>query len=91
MKILVLYRPNSEHARKVEEFLRDLEREHDIDEKSLKVVDVDSRDSIALASMYDVMSTPAIIVTDDVGTYIKSWIGEELPLMRDIAAYTYTG
>ena len=91
MKILVLYRPNSEYARKVEEFLRDLEREHDIDEKSLKVVDVDSRDGIALASMYDVMSTPAIIVTDDVGSYIKSWIGEELPLMRDIAAYTYTG
>ena len=91
MKVLVLYRPNSEHARKVEEFLRDLEHEHDIDGKSLEILDVDSRDGIATASMYDVMSTPAIIVTDNIGSYIKSWIGEELPLMRDIAAYTYTG
>jgi hypothetical protein len=91
MKVLVLYRPNSEHARRVEEFLRDLQHEHDIDQGSLQILDVDSRDGIATASLYDVMSTPAIVVTDNLGSYIKSWIGEELPLMRDIAEYTYSG
>ena len=91
MKVLVLYRPHSEHARRVEEFLHDLQQEHDIDRRSLQIFDVDSRDGIATASLYDVMSTPAIIVTDNLGSYIKSWIGEELPLMRDIAAYTYGG
>lgn len=91
MKVLVLYRPNSEHARRVEGFLRDLQHEHDIDIGSLEILDVDSRDGIAAASLYDVMYAPAIIVTDNLGSYIKSWIGEELPLMRDIAAYTYSG
>lgn len=87
----MIYRPNSEHARRVEEFLRDLQHEHDLDRGSLEILDVDSRDGIAMASMYDVMSAPAIIVTDNIGSYIKSWIGEELPLMGEIAAYTYAG
>ncbi|MBL8121737.1 hypothetical protein JNM87_03235 [Candidatus Saccharibacteria bacterium] len=90
MKVLVLYRPYSEHARKVEEFLHDLQRQHDVDQKNLKVIDIDSRDGISMASLYDVMTTPAIIVTTDVGGYVTSWNGPELPLMRDVAIYTFT-
>ena len=89
MKVLVLYRPNSEHARKVEEFLHDLQKQHDVDQRDLQVIDVDSRDGIATASIYDVVTSPAIIVTDNVGSYVQSWMGEDLPLMRDVAAYTY--
>lgn len=88
MKVLVLYRPNSEHARKVEMFLRDLQKQYDVDQSSLRIVDVDSREGIDLARAYDVMHTPAIIVTDNEGGYVYSWIGEELPLMRDVAAYS---
>jgi len=88
MKVLVLYKPNSEHARKVEIFLHDLQKQHDVDQSSLKILDVDSREGIELAKIYDVMSTPAIIVTDNNGGYVNSWAGEELPLMRDVAAYS---
>lgn len=88
MKVLVLYRPNSEHARKVETFLHDLQKQHDVDQSTLRVVDVDSREGIELARIYDVMDTPAILVTDNNGGYVYSWIGDELPLMRDVAAYS---
>lgn len=88
MKILVLYRPNSEHARKVETFLHDLQMQHDVSPSALKILDVDSREGIELAKIYDVMTTPAIIATDNDGGFVYSWIGEDLPLMRDVAAYS---
>jgi thioredoxin-related protein len=88
MKVLVLYRPNSEHARTVEIFLHDLQKQHDVDQSSLQILDVDSREGIELARIYDIMSTPAIVVTDNSGGYVYSWVGEELPLMRDVAAYS---
>jgi len=89
--VIVLYRPNSEHARRVEDFLRDLQAQHDVSPRSLKIIDVDSRDGIATSSIYDIMSSPAIVVTDNFGGYIQSWVGEQLPLMRDVAAYAYGG
>ncbi len=88
MKVLVLYRPNSEHARKVEVFLHDLQKQHDVNQGSIRILDVDSREGVELARIYDVMSTPAIIITDNNGGYVQSWVGEELPLMRDVAAYS---
>jgi thiol-disulfide isomerase/thioredoxin len=88
MKVLVFYRPNSEHARKIEEFLHDLQHQHDVDQGSLKVLDVDSREGISLAAIYDIVDSPAIVVTDNTGGYVQSWVGSELPLMRDVAAYS---
>jgi hypothetical protein len=90
MKVLVLYRPNSEHARRVEEFLHDLQQQHDVDPRNIQTINVDTREGITLASLYDAMSTPAIVVTDDFGGYIQSWVGSELPLMRDVASYTFS-
>ena len=88
MNILVFYRPNSEHARNVEVFLHDLQKQHDVDQSSLRILDVDSREGIELAKIYDVVSHPAIVATDNNGGYIQSWVGPQLPLMRDVAAYS---
>ncbi len=87
MKVLVLYRPQSEHARNTETFLHDLQKQHDVDQSKLRVVDADSREGIELARLYDVMALPSIVATDNDGAYVYSWTGEDLPLMRDVAAY----
>jgi hypothetical protein len=89
MKLLVFYRPDSEHARQVEEFLRDLQRQHDIDTQHLDILDVDSREGMAMASLYDVVMYPSIVVVADDGSMIRSWAGEQLPLMNEIASYTF--
>lgn len=86
--MLVFYKPNSEHARMVEVFLHDLQKQHDVDQENLRILDFDSREGIEQARIYDVMSTPAIVITDNNGSYVQSWVGEELPLMRDVAAYS---
>jgi hypothetical protein len=89
MKVLVLYRPNSEEARTVESFVHDFQSRHEAGR--LEVLDVNTRDGYATATLYDVMSYPAILVLRDDGSILKSWEGDMLPLMDEIAYYTYSG
>jgi hypothetical protein len=87
MKVLVLYRPQSEHARRTEEFVENIKRQHGL---KLEVVDVDSKDGVAAASLYDVMMYPAVLVTTQQGQVIKVWSGEEVPPMpNEVVAYTF--
>lgn len=90
MKVLVLYRPNSEFARQIEEFVHDLQARHDIDERHLEVLDYDSREGAAMASLYDVMTQPAVLVIANDGGYVKSWDGHSLPLLDEVAGYVYS-
>jgi hypothetical protein len=90
MKLLVLYRPNSEHSRSVEAFIRDFKYQHEVDVDKLTVVDIDSRDGSSTASLYDVVQIPAILALADDGRLVKSWVGDEMPLMNEIAGYTYS-
>lgn len=85
MKILILYRPNSEHRRRIEEFIRDYQARHE--SGHLEVLSLDTREGSALATLYDVVQYPAILVLQGDGFAQKIWQGEELPLMDEVAAY----
>lgn len=89
MKILVFYRQKSDHARKVEEYLHDLVRMHDVKENNIKIIDPDTRNGSVDASLYDILSYPGIVVTDEYGKYIQGWSGS-LPLMDELMGYAYT-
>lgn len=88
VKVIVLYRPNSEHASSVESFARDFERQHDIGSK-LELVSVNTRDGAAMASLYDILAFPSILALADDGAILNVWIGPELPLMNEVASYMY--
>lgn len=83
MKILVLYRPNSEHARLVETFLGDFERQH-ADSVAVEVLDLNTREGANTASVYDIVQYPSILVVDNFGSIIRSWQGDSLPLMSEV-------
>ena len=87
MKVLILYRPNSEHARQVEEFIRDYKNRHE--EGRIEVMDVDTRDGSATATLYGIMQYPAIMALRNDGSVLKEWEGDQLPLMDEIAYYTF--
>lgn len=74
----------------VDSYLRDLVRIHDIRQQDIKVLDPNTREGSTEASLYDVLSFPGVVVTDNYGQYIKGWSGG-LPLMDELASYTYTG
>ena len=84
MKIVVLYRPNSEFARVTEDFIRDYQAQEG--DRAIEVVDVDSRQGIAMMELYDVMQPPAIMAVQDNGSPQKVWVGQ-LPLMNEVASY----
>jgi len=84
MKVLILYRPNSEHERTIEEFIREYRRRHS---NHLEVLSIDTREGDATATLYDVVQYPAILVLQTDGYVQKIWQGESLPLMDEVAAY----
>lgn len=90
MKVLILYRPNSEHATTVETYVRDFQHQHEIEEKKIELVSVNTRDGSTTASLYDVWSFPAILVVDEDGRVINLWQGEQLPLMDEVAGYVHS-
>ncbi len=85
MKMLVLYRPNSEYARSVEEFIHDFQYRYP--SHTVEILSIDTREGSATASLYDIMQYPAIMVLRMDGCVQNSWVGSPLPLMDEVAAY----
>ncbi len=88
MKVVILYRPNSEHARGIETFMHDFG--HRYGDIKIEVIDVDTREGTALSSLYDLMQHPCILAMAGDGSLLKSWVGQELPLMDEVASYAYS-
>jgi hypothetical protein len=86
VKVLILYRPNSEHERDVETFAREFQREHNVGKK-LELLSMNTRDGAATASIYDIFQFPAVMALADDGSVLQSWVGTPLPLMNDVAGY----
>lgn len=86
MKISILYRPNSEHGRKVEDYITDFERFHP--GQALETYNVDTMEGARLAETYGVMEYPAVIATKNDGQVQQMWVGsDKLPLMNDLVYY----
>lgn len=85
MKVVVLYKPESEYARQVEEFIHDFEHQTD---KKLEVISLDSREGADFAALYDIVQYPALVAVADNGSMLKRWQGPVLPLVNEIAYYT---
>jgi len=85
MKLLILYRPDSEHSRAVDEFSHEFERNHA--GKKVELMSLNTREGAALASLYDITRYPAILATTDDGQLLQNWQGDQLPLMNEVAAY----
>ncbi|HUD05876.1 MAG TPA: hypothetical protein VMR18_03125 [Candidatus Saccharimonadales bacterium] len=85
MKLVVLYRPQSEYSRVVEEFVARFKRQYP--EKKVEVIDVDSAQGINLAGLYDITSYPAILAMTEDGSMLNGWMGPTLPLMDEVVSY----
>ncbi|MDB5181530.1 MAG: hypothetical protein JWP13_293 [Candidatus Saccharibacteria bacterium] len=89
MKVVILYRPESEHARSIETFVRDFSmRNPNI---RLETLNVDERDGIAKCEVYGIMRYPALLAVAEDGRLIKLWNDDMLPLMDEVASYAYSG
>lgn len=84
--MVILYHPNSDHARVVESFARDFARQGG--GKGVELISLESRDGAATASLYDIVRYPAILAMRESGELLRSWQGPVMPLMNELAYYT---
>lgn len=84
MKLIVLYRPNSEFARGVEQFVREFTNRT---AKKIELVDVDSKDGIQMMKLYDVLDHPIFLAINNDGSLLQQWSGKPLPLINELSAY----
>jgi len=87
MNVLVLYRPNTEYRSAVDEFVRSFQQRA-ADAYKIELLSVDTREGSVKAQLYDVMQFPAVLVVDDQGLMQQMWVGENLPLIDEVIAYS---
>lgn len=86
MKVLILYRPNSEHGRLIEDFIHEYQQRHQADH--VEALSLDTREGSATATLYDVVQYPAILIVQTDGYVQKIWQGDSLPMMDEVASYS---
>lgn len=91
MKLVILYRPNDEHASEVESFVRDFQRQFYEAGKKIEMISMDSREGANKAELYDIVQFPSILAVANDGSVLNAWVGMPLPLMNDVAGYTQAG
>ncbi len=84
MRAVILYHPKSEFARQVEEFARDFESTRG---KTIELLSLETKEGSDMASLYGIVSYPALLVARDDGQLAKVWQSEHLPLMDEVAGY----
>ncbi|MFO0887342.1 MAG: hypothetical protein U0413_03935 [Candidatus Saccharimonadales bacterium] len=84
MKLIVLYRPNSEFARGVEQYVREF---HDRTGKDIELLNIDTPDGISKMKLYDVLDHPTFLALDNSGSLLQKWSGNPLPLINELSAY----
>lgn len=88
MKIVILYHPESDHSRVVEEYVHEFTKRNP--EVSLEALSVDRREGANMAQTYDVVAYPSMLAIRDNGELAKAWLDMPLPLMNDVAYFAFS-
>ncbi len=85
MRVIILYRPNSEHARRAEEYTAEFQRFHP--SANMESINLDSVEGSELIGLYGITEYPAVLALANDGQMQQLWQGDGLPLMNDLAYY----
>lgn len=84
MRIVVIYREYSDHAREVVEWIDQFERRSG---RTIEQMDPDSPDGETFCTAREIMQYPTITVTDDNGKPYGIWSGSPLPVIDEVMGY----
>jgi hypothetical protein len=84
MRVLVVYKDQTDYARSVIDFLRDFTHQtgHDVE-----TMDPDSAEGIDFCQTYDIMEFPTMIALSDDGQMQNTWTGLPLPTISEVSFY----
>ena len=84
MRVVMVYKYESDHAREVLDYLRDVKRQtgYDIEE-----MEPETRDGAGFCRTYDIVEYPTLVALDDQGTLQHMWRGRPLPTISEVSYY----
>lgn len=82
MRLTILYRQNSDHAREVTDFVEMFRRRYP--DKRVELLDIETRAGATEATLHEIMQYPALIVTSYEGRVIQQWEGLPLPIVDEV-------
>ena len=84
MRVVVVYKEESDHAREVFDYLRDFARQtgHVIEE-----MDPDSPAGADFCRTYDIVEYPTVIALSNDGKLQNMWRGRPLPTISEVSYY----
>lgn len=84
MKVVVIYKDNSDHAREVIDYMRDFKQQTGHD---LETLDPESVDGVSFCRAYDILQFPTLIAISDEGHMQNIWQGTPLPTISEVSYY----
>lgn len=84
MRVVVVYKNESDYARDVLDFLRDFERQTG---HVLETLDPDSIEGESFCRAYDIVEYPTMIALSDDALMQNTWTGLPLPTISEVSFY----
>ncbi len=84
MRVVVIWRDESDYARSVIEWLHDCERRIGVAPESFSP---DEPEGESLCRAYDIVEYPTILAMDGQGKMLQMWRGRDLPRIDDVSYY----
>ena len=84
MRVVVVYKDQTDYARSVIDFLRDFQHQtgHDVE-----ILNPESPEGIDFCQTYDIMEYPTMIAISDDGQMQNAWTGLPLPTISEVSYY----
>jgi len=84
MRVAVVYKYESDHAREVLDYLRDFESQtgHKLEE-----IDPDTAAGAFTCKTYDIVEYPTVFAVSDGGQLQNMWRGRPLPTISEVSYY----
>jgi hypothetical protein len=84
MKVIIVYKNESDHARAVLDYLRDFERQTS---HVLETIDPETTDGEQFCRAYDIVEYPTVIAISDSSVMQNMWRGLPLPTISEVSYY----
>ena len=84
MRVIVVYKQFSDHAREVDEWIREFEHRSN---REVEVLVPEMPDGEIFCTSRDIVEYPAIAVTDTDGKTYETWTGTPLPVIDEVMGY----
>lgn len=84
MRVVVVYKEQTDYARTVTDYLRDFERQTG---HTLELLNPDTPEGAHFCRTYDVVEYPSVVAMTDDGIMQNMWRGLPLPTISEVSYY----